>query len=168
MTHDGTLAGVRHRIVVFSDIGGTDPDDFQSMVHLLVYADSFDIEGLVLSPYGPGRKKHILQVIDAYEHDFPSLKSNPDKYPTPDALRSVCKQGAIDTPGASGVGKSTEGSEWIIQCANRSDPRPLHVLVWDGIEDLAQALNDAPDILPNLRVYWIGGPNKKWSVNAYN
>jgi hypothetical protein len=22
--------------------------------------------------------------------------------------------------------------------------------------------------LPNLRVYWIGGPNKKWSVNAYN
>ena len=35
-------------------------------------------------------------------------------------------------------------------------------------KDLAQALFDAPDILPKLRVYWIGGPNKKWSVDAYN
>jgi hypothetical protein len=42
------------------------------------------------------------------------------------------------------------------------------MLVWGGIEDLAQALRDAPDILPKLRVYFIGGPNKKWSVNAYN
>ena len=32
---------------------------------------------------------------------------------------------------------------------------------------MAQALHDAPDILPKLRVYWIGGPNKKWSPDAY-
>jgi hypothetical protein len=42
------------------------------------------------------------------------------------------------------------------------------VLVWGGIDDLAQALHDAPDILPKLRVYFIGGPNKMWSVDAYN
>jgi hypothetical protein len=36
------------------------------------------------------------------------------------------------------------------------------------LEDLAQALHDAPDIKKNLRVYWIGGPNKKWGVNAYD
>ena len=42
------------------------------------------------------------------------------------------------------------------------------MLVWGGIDDLAQALHDAPDILPKLRAYWIGGPNKKWSANAYN
>ncbi len=41
---DGALAGVRHRVLVSTDIGGTDPDDVQSMVHLLVYADSFDLE----------------------------------------------------------------------------------------------------------------------------
>lgn len=35
----------RRRVIVSTDIGGTDPDDFQSMVHLLVYADCFDIEG---------------------------------------------------------------------------------------------------------------------------
>ena len=42
------------------------------------------------------------------------------------------------------------------------------MLVWGGIDDLAQALHDAPDILPRLRVYFIGGPNKMWSVNAYH
>jgi hypothetical protein len=36
-----------------------------------------------------------------------------------------------------------------------------------GIEDVAQALQDAPEIQEKIRVYWIGGPNKKWSINAY-
>jgi hypothetical protein len=29
----------RHRVIVSTDIGGTDPDDLQSMLHFLVYAD---------------------------------------------------------------------------------------------------------------------------------
>ena len=29
----------RPRVIVSTDIGGTDPDDFQSMVHFLVYSD---------------------------------------------------------------------------------------------------------------------------------
>ncbi len=165
---DGALTGKRHRLVVSTDIGGTDPDDVQSMVHLMAYADSLDFEGLISSPFGPGRKKHILEVIDAYENDFSNLGTYSKKYPTPDSLRAVCKQGAFDPPNASGISRSTEGSQWIIECAKRDDPRPLHVLVWGGIEDLAQALHDAPEILPKLRVYWIGGPNKKWSVDAYN
>ena len=53
----------RHRVIVSTDIGGTDFDDFQSMVHLLLYADMLDIEGLISSPYGAGRKEHILEVI---------------------------------------------------------------------------------------------------------
>ena len=49
----GALDGECYRVMVSTDIGGTDPDDFQSMVHLLVYADCFDIEGLISSPFGP-------------------------------------------------------------------------------------------------------------------
>src|SRR4051812_535981 len=51
----------RPRVIVSSDIGGTDFDDFQSFVHLLVYADRVDLEGMVASPYGPARdrKKYI-------------------------------------------------------------------------------------------------------------
>ncbi|MCA9129073.1 MAG: DUF1593 domain-containing protein [Planctomycetales bacterium] len=158
---------LRHRVVVSTDIGGTDPDDFQSMVHLLVYADVLDIEGLISSPYGPGRKQHILDVIDCYDKDYANLKTHSDKYPTPDALRSITKQGETEIAPYAGVRSSTEGSQWLVDCARRNDSRPLHLLVWGGIEDLAQALYDAPDILPKLRVYYIGGPNKKWGPNAY-
>lgn len=161
------IADSRPRVVVSTDIGGTDPDDFQSMVHLLLYADTLDIEGLISSPYGPGRAKHIIEVIHYYEQDYPNLKTYSEKYPTADSLRAITKQGAFDYAGTEGINQSTEGSEWIIQCARRNDPRPLHVLVWGGIDDLAQALHDAPDILHKLRVYYIGGPNKKWGPGAY-
>jgi hypothetical protein len=156
-----------YRVIISTDIGGTDPDDFQSMVHLLLYADTLDIEGLISSPYGSGRKEHILRVIDQYEKDYPSLKAYSEKYPAPDSLRNITKQGAIDVAGYAGFDKPTEGSEWIIKCARKEDSRPLFILVWGGIEDLAQALHDAPDILPKLRVYYIGGPNKKWTPDAY-
>ena len=165
---NGALSGVRHRVLVSTDIGGTDPDDFQSMVHFLLYADVLDVEGLVSSPYGPGRKEHILRVLDCYERDYATLGTHSEKFPAPAALRALTKQGAFDGPGSAGFGAATEGSNWIVECARRPDPRPLHVLVWGGIEDLAQALHDAPDILSKLRVYFIGGPNKMWSVDAYN
>ncbi|WP_145415812.1 DUF1593 domain-containing protein [Planctomycetes bacterium K23_9] len=157
----------RHRVVVSTDIGGTDPDDFQSMVQLLVYADRLDIEGLIASPYGQGRASDILRVIDCYEKDFANLSTYSSAYPTPDALRSITKQGDTERAPYAGTRAPTEGSRWIIQCARRDDHPPLHVLVWGGLEDLAQALHDAPDILPQLRVYWIGGPNKKWAPDAY-
>jgi hypothetical protein len=164
----GSNVSPRHRVIVSTDIGGTDYDDFQSMVHLLVYADSIDLEGLLSSPYGAGRKEQILRVIEHYERDFPNLKTYSEHYPAPDALRAITKQGETEVAPHAGFRRSTEGSNWIISCARREDPRPLHVLVWGGLEDLAQALHDAPEILPKLRVYFIGGPNKKWSVDAYH
>jgi Cellulose-binding Sde182, nucleoside hydrolase-like domain len=161
-------AGPRPRVIVSTDIGGTDPDDFQSMVHFLVYADMFDVEGLISSPYGPGRREHILEVIERYAADYRNLKTYSDRYPSPEELGRITKEGALDPAGSSGLGRSTEGSDLIVRAARRNDPRPLWVLVWGGIDDLAQALHDAPDILPKLRVYFIGGPNKMWSVDAYN
>ncbi len=163
-----SFADKRPRVIVSTDIGGTDFDDFQSMVHLFVNADRFDIEGIISSPYGPGRKEHILKVIDAYEHDYPNLRSYSDNYPTPGALRAISKQGAIDSARLGGFGQPSEGSQWIIQCARRNDPRPLWILVWGGIDDLAQALHDDPSIKSKIHVYFIGGPNKKWSATAYD
>ncbi len=155
------------RIVVSSDIGGTDPDDNQSMIHLLMYADRFQIEGLIASPYGDGRKKDIMKMIDLYEKDFSDLSKHSVGFPNPEYLRKITKQGAISNSSYKGFNTATEGSEWIIKCAKKASDRPLWILVWGGLEDLAQALHDAPDIETNIKVYWIGGPNKKWSVNAY-
>ena len=44
----------------------------------------------------------------------------------------------------------------------------MGLLVWGGLDDVAQALHDAPDIQDKIRIYWIGGPNKKWSTNSYS
>ena len=158
----------RPRILISSDIGGTDPDDFQSMIHLLMYADLFQIEGLVSSPFGNGRKKDILDMIDLYEKDFSQLTEHSSGFPKPDLLKSICKQGAIPAAPFKGYDTSTEGSDWIIKCARKSSDQPLWVLVWGGLEDLAQALHDEPGIKEKIKVYWIGGPNKKWSINAYS
>lgn len=158
---------IKPRILISTDIGGTDPDDFQSMIHLLMYADLFEIEGLIASPYGPGRKSDLLHMIDLYENDLPKLRKHSDDFPGADYLRSVSKQGAIGAAPFKGWTASTEGSEWIIKSAREKSDQPLWILVWGGLEDLAQALHDAPEITEHIRVYWIGGPNKKWSVNTY-
>lgn len=170
-----TAAAERHRVVVSTDIGGTDPDDNQSMTHLLMYADEFDIEGLISSPsYGTGSKDEILRMIDLYESDLPRLRDGlkllkpENEYPSPDYLRSITRQGKRDEAPLDGYSHPTDGSDWIVKCARREDSRPLWVLVWGALEDVAQALHDAPDIADKLRVYWIGGPNKKWGCNAYN
>jgi hypothetical protein len=155
------------RIIISSDIGGTDPDDFQSTIHLLMYADLFKIEGLISSPYGDGRKEDFKDMIDLYEQDFDKLKVQSSGFPHPDSLRTVCKQGAISGAPYKGFDSATEGSDWIIKCAKKPSDQTLWVLVWGGLEDLAQALHDAPEIKEKIKVYWIGGPNKKWSVNAY-
>lgn len=167
-SHDqGALSGERYRVIVSTDIGGSDPDDFQSMVHYLLYSDLFDTEGLISSPWGDGTVDDIFQVIDQYELDYPNLSSFSSKYPTPEYLRSITKQGVIDFAPYKGYRKTTEGSDWIVQCAKKEDPRPLYILVWGLLEDLAQALHDDPSIQDKLRVYYIGGPNKKWGLNAY-
>ena len=74
----------KYRILVSTDIGGTDPDDNQSMAHLLMYSDRFDIEGLISSPsFGKGSKEEILRMIDLYEKDFKKLQANNQKLMTP-------------------------------------------------------------------------------------
>jgi hypothetical protein len=156
------------RIIISTDIGGTDPDDNQSMIHLMMYSDLFQIEGLISSPYGKGRKKDLLDMINLYEKDFPKLKKHNSKLESPEMLRAVCKQGEVDSAPYSGFRKNSEGSDWIIKCAKRKSNQVLWVLVWGGLEDVAQALHDAPEIEKKIRVFWIGGPNKKWSINAYS
>jgi len=158
----GALAKQRVRLIASTDIGGSDPDDFQSMVHLLVYADVLDIEGLISSPPKGGRAKHIHEVINAYEADWPNLKRHA-AYPAPAALRKVTKQGAIEAAPTGGFTRATEGSRWIIERARAADAkkRPLYVLVWGSITDVAQAVHDDPSIKKALRVYSIGSWNTR-------
>jgi hypothetical protein len=144
---------VKPRILISTDIGGTDPDDNQSMTHFLMYSHMFQTEGLVSSPsYGAGSKNELLRMIDLYEKDLPKLQKHQKGYPSPNELRAVCKQGRFGAAPYIGYATATEGSDWIIHCAKKKSKQPLWVLVWGGLEDLAQALHDAPEIQNHIKV----------------
>lgn len=160
-------AGQRPRVIVSTDIGGSDPDDFQSMVHYLVYADVLETEGLISSPPHGGRAKDILECIAAYEKDYAHLETWSPNYPLPDALRKVTKQGAVDPQlGERPAAKISPGAEWIVERAKVDDVRPLYVLVWGSITDVAQAVHKAPEIKGKLRIYSIGSWNTRQDPRA--
>jgi len=157
----------RPRVIVSSDIGGSDPDDKQSFVHLLVYADVLQIEGLIASPPKNGRLKDIHEAIDAYQRDYPNLKTYSSAYPTPAYLRSVARQGETRA-WSQGGGGSTDGSKWIIARAKAQDPRPLYILVFGSITDVAQAVKDDPTIKKKIRVYFIASWNRRQDPAAFD
>ncbi|HWU94073.1 MAG TPA: nucleoside hydrolase-like domain-containing protein, partial [Sphingomonas sp.] len=86
----------RPRIIVLSDIGN-EPDDSESLVRFLLYADCFDVEGLVATTSVWQRDKVQPQLmrarIDAYAQVRPNLLRHSPTYPTADALRAVLRSG---------------------------------------------------------------------------
>jgi hypothetical protein len=144
-----------HRLIVLTDIssltaGVAEPDDGQSLIRLMLYANEFDIEGLIAtSNMGHGQRTRpdlIRQVVDAYRKVRPSLLRHDHRYPPAEALRGCIKAGQelagprVPVGTSVGEGKDTEASRWIIKCVDRSDPRPVWVVIWGGSADLAQAL----------------------------
>ena len=136
------------RLLVLTDIGG-DPDDQQSMIRLMLYANEFDIEGLVASASGtPGElkesvtKPHLIrEIVEAYGKVRGNLAKHADGYPTMEYLLPLIKSGNPQR-GKEAIGddKDSEGSRWIVEMASRQDARPLNIAIWGGQTDLAQAL----------------------------
>lgn len=164
------------RLLVLTDIGG-DPDDQQSMRRLMLYANEFQIEGLIASASGtPGdmipptvRPNLIQDIVNDYGTARPNLALNATGYPTAASLSGVIKSGNPNRGVANvGAGKSTAGSNHIINRVDAS-PETLHVSIWGGATDLAQALSDvratrtaaeAAAFLAKLRVYAIADQDK--------
>lgn len=139
------LGTAQTRMIVMSDIGGSDPDDAESMIHLMVSLDQVNLEGIISQhawvPYGVGAVNLINNIIDGYAKVYPNLKVHSDGFPTADYLRSIVKvgQSAAAMKGI-GEGKDSEGSEWIIYVVDKDDPRPVWISAWSGLNTLAQSL----------------------------
>lgn len=50
-------------IWVTTDIGGSDPDDYQSMIHLLQYSDVLDIRGITAGA-PRGKRAAVIEAIE--------------------------------------------------------------------------------------------------------
>jgi hypothetical protein len=128
-------------IIVLTDIGG-DTDDEQSMVRFLLYSDMLDVKAIcITSRLGHGqdiKPEIVYNQIEAYRSVYPNLLLHSDGYPEPDYLRSVVKYGQGDHA-SLGEGYDTEASGYIIKVIDESD-ETVHVAVWGGLRELAQAL----------------------------
>lgn len=164
----GSLPLVKPRVTVLTDIAN-EPDDEESLVRFLVYANELDVEGLIAttSTYlrTAPREDLIRRQLDAYEKVRPTLEKHASGFPEAALLRGGTKTGQ-STYGmaAVGSGKHSAGSDHLIAIVDREDVRPIWISVWGGSNTLAQALydiratrsaNDVTAFVAKLRVYAI-------------
>src|SRR5262245_60852463 len=80
----------KSRVIVMTDIAN-EPDDQMSMVRFLVYANQYDVEGLIASTSTWMRNKVrpdvIRTLLEAYAQVQPNLARHEKGFPTADALR---------------------------------------------------------------------------------
>lgn len=177
----------RHRVFILTDIsslksGVGEPDDAQSLIRFLFYANEFDIEGFgatYTSHNNTIYPQYIEKVLFAYEQLFPKLKQH-GNYPEPQTLVKKIKRGNPHKGTEQiGEGKDTELSEYIITALKKNTNQPLWVLAWGGSLDLAQALwkiratmpsQEATNLVGKLRVYAIADQYDKcgeWIRNNF-
>ena len=157
---------LKPRLVVCTDIAPADvePDDMESMVRLMAYADLFEIEALITSvgwncdPYPLEWAQYLQRVVNAYRQDVPNLmkRSGQKKFmsikqenksqsigywPSADYIASRVVMGS-ERGGIKviGEGNDSKGSELLIQLADEADERPIYVAAWGGANTLAQAI----------------------------
>jgi hypothetical protein len=151
-----------YRVLVSTDLGG-DPDDIQALIHLLHFSDILRLEGLISSP-GPDSVNEVEEIREWVKRTgLDELRAQGHEELMEEAsVLSVTCQGAT-TPGGPGPGRETPGSHWIVERALAQDylrrDRPLWILVWGALTDLAQAMYDEPSIAERVRLYSIASSN---------
>lgn len=142
-----TIVSAKERVFVLTDISN-EPDDEESMVRFLVYANEYDIEGLVATTSTHLRTRTredlIRRQLDAYGLVRDNLVKHAQGFPTRDQVLGVTVTGQpAYGMAAVGDGKTSAGSKLLLAAADRNDARPLWISIWGGANTLAQALHDA-------------------------
>jgi hypothetical protein len=120
----------RLRVLIETDAGG-DPDDEQSLVRFLLYANEWDVEGLIANrPTARNGENQnpertgldiVRRQLDAYAACWPLLSQHDPRYPAPETLRARTVAGYNDTDAAV---------QLIIAAVDRPDPRPIWYSDW--------------------------------------
>jgi len=166
----------QNKLIITTDIG-QDPDDTQSFIRLLHYANEFEIMGIIANADAnyehekPEINTEILyELIEAYSKIENNLRKYDLRYPQAESLKKKVKIGCagngtkVPVEKYIGTGKDTEGSDWIIKVVDEESNK-VHISVWGGACDLAQALwkvknqrtaTEQNKFIEKLRVYFIG------------
>lgn len=120
-------------------------DDRCSMVRFLLYANEWDIEGIIISSskfHWDGHKwagiKWIDGQIDQYAKVYETLKQHATGFPSPKELKSKVWVGNISNVGA--MDKDTPGSDRIVEVLLDNKPGPVYLQAWGGTNTIARAL----------------------------
>lgn len=152
-------------------------DDVDSFIRMLLYANEFDLEGLIYSSsmwhyQGDGKGTKIISememtkkmygertdlrwagtqwmqdLIGAYEKVYPKLSTHAKDFPTASKLRSMIKVGNIDFEGE--MDHNTEGSDFIKEKLLDDNLTPIYLQVWGGTNTIARALLSIEDQYKN-------------------
>ena len=132
----------RPRIIATTD---GEIDDRCSMVRFLLYANEWDIEGIIISSskfHWDGHKwaglKWVDGQIDKYAEVYNSLKQHAPDFPTPAELRKKVYVGNISNVGT--MDKDTAGSDRIVEVLLDNKPGPVYLQAWGGTNTIARAL----------------------------
>ena len=137
--------GDRPRVFVFTDINieAGDPDDRQSLVHLLWYADELLIEGIVPDRITARGVEACQQAVEAYSADFHNYNFAGKGYPSPDQMQSRI------------VWQREQVLERFREAAT-TGTGPLYVLIWGNMRQFGEVLRHCSDLQENLRILTIG------------
>jgi hypothetical protein len=135
-------SAARPRIIATTD---GEIDDRCSMVRFLLYANEWDIEGIIISSskfHWDGHKwagvEWIDDQIDEYAKIYDTLKQHAEGFPTPEQLKSKVRIGNISNVGA--MDKDAPGSDRIVEVLLDDKPGPVYLQAWGGTNTIARAL----------------------------
>ncbi|KAL4966549.1 uncharacterized protein BDV14DRAFT_188994 [Aspergillus stella-maris] len=106
----------RPRLFVLSDIAN-EPDDAQSLVRLMAYANEFRIEGLVATTSiwlnDTTRPDLMHEIVDAYGESLPNLQLHATGWPEAKEVKKLIASGLP----LYGIGKDSSGSKLLVEAA---------------------------------------------------
>jgi len=156
---DATVESEKPRVIVTSD---GEIDDECSMVRFLLYANEWDIEGIVTSSSQYHWHGHrwagddwLDPYLEAYEEVYPNLVLHDTAYPSPEYLKSRAFLGNVSAEGE--MDSITPGSQHIVKVLlDTTDHRPVWLQAWGGPNTIARALKTIEEEHPSQMDYVAG------------
>lgn len=145
-------------------------------MRFLLYTNEWDVQGIISSSsqyhwqgYDWAGDDWQDKYLEAYAKVYPNLVKHDPNYPTPAYLRSQSLLGNVKDEGD--MEEATAGSDHIVKALlDASDPRPIWLQAWGGVNTIARALKtieeDHPDrmaeVAAKVRLFLIWEQDKTY------